>query len=243
MSINPDYGPLKIAQIKLLRFANLHGTASDVCDYIMKSGRFSKEYRQLAFCEMVEIVSETKEFQMALSMIEKTVNKLSFEPAIKRIAFIKSRIYAENYMIGMNNKKGERVIIKEVADFFLQKESGVYPYPVLSARVLEWIGRKTEAEELLREVISKDFPNSWEAHRELVYQLDRAGRFPEAIAQAQKLVELWPWRAGSFDALSLIAEHAGDAEKAEIAGKMGDEIFNKELKLFDELQAYISQSD
>ena len=142
-------------------------------------------------------------------------------------------------MIGKDDQSGRPVLIREIVDYFLEKEGEKYPYPVMTARVLEWMGHINEAEDLFREVI-KTSEDSWNSRKELVLLLQRDGRLKEASSEANLLVKSAPWRAESFDVLSYVAEKVGDTKLANQAKKKGNQTFDKEKKLFEKLRTLIS---
>ena len=101
-----------------------------------------------------------------------------------------------------HSESGEQILVWQVVDYFLAKQGEHYRYPVMTARVLEWMGHVTQAEELLRGAI-RNPEDTWNARKELTFLLQREGRFEEAISEANNLVEVAPWRAESYDVLSL----------------------------------------
>ena len=137
-------------------------------------------------------------------------------------------------MIGKDDQSGKRLLIPEVVDFFLEKEGEKYPYPVMTARVLEWIGHINEAEDLLREVI-KTSKDSWNSRKELVLLLQRDDRLKEALSAANLLVELAPWKTESFDVLGYVADKVNDTRLANDTKKKRNQIFDKKKKLFEKL--------
>ena len=170
--LNPLFPSLRISEIQFLRFALSGDKILNACKKMMDDQKIHPTYRQLAFLEMVEEIGESQQFTSALEMIDKTVSEDKFSTNFdtvlqKRLFFIKYKIYAERYMIGRDDQSGKRIFIREIVDYFLEKEDGKYPYPVMTARVLEWMGHINEAEDLFREVI-KTSEDSWESGKELV---------------------------------------------------------------------------
>ena len=242
--LNPLFPSLRISEIQFLRFALSGDKVLDACQTMMYDQKIHPTYRQLAFLEEVEEVSESQHFNFALEMIDKTVSEDAFSTNFdatlqKRLFFIKYKIYAERYMIGKDDQSGRPVLIREIVDYFLEKEGEKYPYPVMTARVLEWMGHINEAEDLFREVI-KTSEDSWNSRKELVLLLQRDGRLKEASSEANLLVKSAPWRAESFDVLSYVAEKVGDTKLANQAKKKGNQTFDKEKKLFEKLRTLIS---
>ena len=238
LGLNPRYPSLRIAEIQFLRFAHVGDKALDACEAITHDERIPLEYRQIAFSMMVEALGEGEHYKTAIEMIDDHINNISYPAAHKNVVFTKWQIYADKFMIGKYNQEGQRVLLKEVIDYFLATEEEEYPYPVMAARILEWLGYIDEAEKLLQETIdnSKDL---WNARKELAFVLQRAGRLAEAIEVAYRLVEIAPWRAESYDTLSYVAGKAGNEKLSVEAKKKGDLVFDKEVKLFDKLRSII----
>lgn len=239
LTLNPGFPSLRITEIQFLRFANAGSKALETCQAMINDEQIPGEYRQLALLEMVEEMGESEHFKTALELIDKFMNENLSVRVQERLSFIKWKIYADRYMIGHDDQSGKRIVVQEIVDYFLAKKEGEYPYPVMTARVLEWIGQIKEAETILRGVIS-DPENSWNARKELAFLLQRDGRFKEGIAEANNLTEAAPWRAESYDALSYIACKAGDAKLASEAKRKADHVFDEEMQLFEKLQTLIS---
>ena len=239
LTLNPRFPSLRLTEIQFFRFAYAENKALEACQTLINDEQIPATYRQLAFLEMVEEIGESQHFKTALELIDKFMNENLPATVQERLFFIQWKIYADRYMIGRDNQSGERIVIQEVIDYFLAKKEGEYPYPVMTARVLEWIGHVDEAEDLLRGAIN-DSEDSWAAHRELAFQLQREGRFKEAVSEANGLVEAAPWRAESYNTLSFVADKAGDAKLASEAKKRTTQIFDKEMELFDKLRTLIS---
>ena len=242
--LNPHFPSLRIAEIQFLRFVLAGDKFLDACQTMMYDQEIHLTYRQHAFLEMVEEISESQHFNSALEMIDKTLSEDTFSKNFdttfqKRLFFIKHKIYAERYMIGKDDQSGKRILIPEVVDYFLEKEGEKYPYPVMTARVLEWIGHISEAESLLREVI-KTSKNSWSTRKELVLLLQRDDRLKEALSEANLLVESAPWRAESFNVLGYVADKMNNTRLANDAKKKGNQISDREKKLFQKLGTLIS---
>ena len=104
----------------------------------------------------------------------------------------------------------------------------------MAARVLEWIGNSSEAEEILKQ------SNSWDSKYYLGQLLQKAGRKNDAYDCAQSLIQMAPWRAESYDLLALIAEKFNDTTTQQHAKQEGDALFDQEMKLFDELRSTIA---
>ena len=157
LSLNPRFPTLLVKEIQFLLFACARDKGLDAYQEIMDDKDIHIVYRQLAFLEIVEDIGESKHFKTALEMIDKVEKQDSFATGFQtgkeRLFFTKYKIYAERYMIGKHNEAGGRILVREVVDYFLEKKGETYPYPVMTARVLEWMGRVEEAEELIRGAI------------------------------------------------------------------------------------------
>lgn len=239
LALNPRFPSLRLTEIQFLRFAQAQDKALEACQTVIDDKQIPATYRQLAFAEMVEAIGESQHFKTALELIDKVVSANSLAISQERLLFTKWKICADRYMIGQNNQAGERIIIQEVIDYFLAKKEEEYPYPVMTARVLEWIGDVDKAENLLRASIS-DSKDSWNARKELALLLQRAGRFRDAVSEANNLAEATPWRAESYDVLSFVADKASDAKLTSEAKKKATQIFDREMELFDKLKTLIS---
>ena len=239
LSLNPGFPSLRVTEIQFFRFARAQDKALDACQTIINDEQIPVAYRQLAYLEMVEEIGESKHFKTALELIEKFESENLPAKIQERLSFIKLKICADRYMIGRDDQSGKRIVVQDIVDYFLAKKEGEYPHPVMTARVLEWIGRVNEAETILRGV-DTDSENSWNARKELAFLLQRDGRFKEAIAEANSLAEVAPWRAESYDALSFVADKAGNVKLANEAKTKADHVFDEEMQLLEKLQVLIS---
>lgn len=239
LSLNPGFPSLRVTEIQILRFAHATDKALDACQTVINDEQIPVAYRQLAFLEMVEGIGESEHFKTALELIEEFESENLPAKILERLSFIKLKICADKYMIGRDDQSGKRIVVQEVVDHFLAKKEGEYPHPVMTARVLEWIGRVNEAETILRGV-NTDSENSWNARKELAFLLQRDGRFKEALAEANGLAKAAPWRAESYDTLSFIACKVGDAKLASEAKRKAGHVFGEEMQLFEKLQTLIS---
>ena len=239
LAINPRFYTLRLKEIQFLRFAHTSDKALEACKAMIDDEQIPAIYRQLAFVEAVEVIGEDQHFKRALELIDEFVNQDLPSAVQERLSFIKRKIYADKYMIGKDSQSGKRIIIREVIDYFLAKKEGEYLYPIMAARILEWRGHIDKAEVLLRGTFS-DSEDLWNARRELAYLLQRAGRFKEAVSEANNLVEAAPWRTESYDALSFVADKASNDKLSGEAKKRATQTFDREMELFDKLKTLIS---
>ncbi len=235
LKLNPNFPSLRISEIQFLKFINASAKVVEACQKIINNEHIPSTYRQIAFIEMVDLLGEGDHFKPALDLIDKQMCSMPDELFKKRLVLVKMRTYADKYMIGFNSKEGERIVIREVVDFFLTKDDGKYIDELIAARVLEWLGNLGEAEFLLRNLINSS-PNEWRARKELVLLLQRSGRINDAITEANNYVNICPWRAESYDTLCYVAGKAGNSQLSGQAKLKGDNIFAQEMKLFDSLK-------
>ena len=218
LTLNPRFPHLRLAKIRLLRFAGAPNEAlNNAFETMIDDKLIPYGCWELAFLEMIEELGENQNFDIALTRINEFDNSLS-GTAPERLLFIKWKICVDRYMRRQHPLPREVIqrfpVIQAVIDYFLRKKDGKYPYPVTTARVLAWMGDVDEAEALLRNVISGfegwnverefvrrfesgDRINSedlWNARRELAFLLQEEDRFEEAISEANRLVEEAPWR-------------------------------------------------
>lgn len=239
LSINPYFASLRVAEIQLLIFINALDKALKASLNMDGDSQIPSKYKQLAFAEVVEGLSGSADYKIALDLIEKFKDVITFEPAQEKVQYIKWKIFADKYMIGKDTQDGERVVIKQVVDFFLLKENNEFIYPFMAARILEWLGDFQEAEIIILSLLEKSTEN-WEVIREYALMLIRANRSVEAFTKAKELIKIAPWRAESYDILSHTAEKNGDTKLSLEMKKKGDEVLKKEIALFDTLRNKIA---
>jgi tetratricopeptide (TPR) repeat protein len=238
LALNPRFMPLVFAEIALFRFA-ASSRALDTCRTLFSDTDVSPAYRWLAFSEYVSELASGDDWKAALENINKHLDSCNDRSVREALLFTKWNLYADKYMVGKDTRDGARVLIKEVVQFFLERDEGSSRYPLVSARVLEWMSRAKEAEPLLRRGIAARGKDAWEFERELAFLLVRARRHDEALATAEVLVAHFPWRAATWDALSWVAGQVGNAERATKAKQQGDVVFEKELALFKEFRGQL----
>jgi len=192
LDLSPSDAPLRIAKADLLRFAHASGTACEAYDALVKDGSVHSHVRQLALARQAQIFGETMEYSAALRAVERTVESLRLETALQIALEAKWRLLAENVMFGRVNDQGLPIVVREIAEFFLQEQGGRYQRPVMAARILRVMGRDEEVEQALREAIAKDADRQ-AAQSELAIHLAGLGRTEEALQVAQQLIsgELW----------------------------------------------------
>ncbi len=150
-------------------------------------------------------------------------------------------ILAEHYMIGKEDADGTRILIQEVTDYYLTPESRPYKEPVMAAKILEWMGHADQAIETLNCFLEQS-PKHWEGIKTLALFFLRAERKIDALKCADRLPMIAPWRAESYDSLKYVAQQMGRLELAQKAQKQGDEVFQREKALFDDLRSTLGDA-
>ena len=224
-----------LAQIRLLRFAHHSGAAAQVCNDVLESKTWSREMREAVFVELVEIFAETKHPDAAMQRIRESYESIKDPLLRERANALKMRILAHHSMIGRHTQQGERVLIRDVYDYYLPNDRPSSRDPVVTAEVLGWLCRDQEAIGLLLKARDKA-PGNWELNRALILTLRRVGRHDEAFDVALAFAEVAPWRAESHDFLGHAAEGVGFTDVAERARRRGNEVFEQEKRLFEELR-------
>lgn len=234
VELNPRHYPLHIKLIQLRRFAYDESAVLTLSQSMIDSNDCPIVYRQLAFAEMVEKLSEGKHYQSALDLIQRS-NQVSSE----RLMAVKMRILARHRMIGKDTQDGKRVIIPEVREYFLTtSESGHYRDPVIAAEIQDWMGDAKGAMTTLETHLSEN-PTDWDGIKLMAMIYLRQGYNYRAVDIAQLLVKRAPWRAESYDALSYVAAKAGRQDVADSAKKKGDEVFATENELYAGLRTQL----
>lgn len=234
IELNPRHYPLRINQIVLRRFAYDESMVLTLCQELIDSDDCPPIFRQLAFAEMVEKLSEGKSYHSALDLIQRSKQGDS-----ERLMAVKMRTLARHRMIGKETQDGKRVLIPEVREYFLTTcDAGRYRDPVMAAEILEWMEDSPNAMKALDHYLSEN-PNDWDGIKLMAMIYLRQGSYYRAVDIAQLLPKSAPWRAESYDVLSYVAAKAGRQEIADAAKKKGDEIFAKEDALFTGLRAHL----
>lgn len=241
LSLNPLFCPLQIAQIQLYRFARDGATAVELCKTLMASEDCHPTYREIAFSEMLEELTEEESFQVVLDLLARHMEKIRGEAVSARLLALRMRIYAEQYMIGREKANGARIIIPEVVDYYIEAENEPYKDPVMAAKVLEWLGYADQAIEALNDFLEQP-PQHWEGIRTMALLLLRAERNSDALSYAERLSRIAPWRAESYDVLNYVALRVGRLELAQKAQKQRDEVFEQEVILFDGLRSALGST-
>lgn len=233
--INPAYSIYLMQKVDLLRFAKAHFLASEICRAIVNDNVSHQTTKQNAFCRWTEILADCKAYNEVIERVDKYYDKMVNDIHREGLLKLKYTILADHYMIGKENKKGERILFNEIIEYFLQTEDDTYRHPVMAAKILDWLEETSRALEIIyARLIHK--PKDWDAIKCLSFLLLRNHDYNEAIKTSQQLVKIAPWRAYSYDWASYIAEQGGDSKLAKQYKDMGNEVFKKENSLFEELR-------
>lgn len=234
IELNPRHYPLRINQIVLRRFAYDESMVLTLCQELFDSDDCPPIFRQLAFAEMVEELSEGKSYQSALDLIQQ-----SKQGGTDRLMAVRMRTLARHRMIGKETQDGKRADIPEVREFFLTpSETGRYRDPVIAAEIQDWMGDAKGAMTTLEGHLA-EHPNDWDGIKIMAMIHLRQGYFYQAVNIAQSLVMRAPWRAESYDVLSYVAGKASREDIVDSAKRKGDEVFVKEDQLYTSLRAHL----
>lgn len=228
LELNPNFGSLRLKEIQLLRFLNAGSSFLRSCEALIHDVLVSSDYRQLAMVELYDELSSGEHFKKALEMIDRALPNMTHLPSIERAKFVKWKIYAEKYMIGATNDKGERIAVHDVYEFFTCKDGEKYRYPIMTARVLDWLSRGEEAEDIFREHAE----HKWEARWYLTKKILRENRLDEARQWGQYLIQTSGWRAEAYDAMAKIEKTRGDTSAYLSYHAQGNSVFEKEMEIF-----------
>jgi len=232
--LNPRYFTLHLKEISLKRFAYDEQAVVSLAQSMMENDDCPQTYRQAAFIEMVEKLSEGKAYEAALDLIERSQQTNS-----PRIEAARLRTLARRRMLGKETHDGKRVVIRDVCDYFLSEtEPGCYPDPVLAAEIKDWLGDQKAAVAILEAHLS-EAPNDWDGIKLMALIYLRQGYFNRAVDIALLLVKRAPWRAESYDWVAHIAEKAGRNELVAHTKKKGDEVFAQEDYLYTALRTHL----
>ena len=142
-----------------------------------------------------------------LQFIKNHPRWVSLIPKLKEMEL---RTIARYKMKRVQSKTGERVIIPEIADYFLKKNpSGLFPDSLMATQLKDWLGDTEEALDILATYLA-DVPDDFNGIRLMATLHSSSGNFVEAVKSAQSLVKFAPWRTESYDCLAFTVEKAGD---------------------------------
>lgn len=239
LALNPRFMPLVFARIRLLRFVK-SSLALEACQALIGDAAAPEEARWRGLELFVSELTDTGEWQAALDLVDRHLPNCKIGHIKEALLFARWSTYADQKMIGLNAASGARVVIKEVVDFFLERDEGRRLYPLHAARVLEWLGKHSGAEVLLRGAADSSTDElGWKSLRELAFLYSRTNRPLEAVAASDELIGKYPWRAGSFDARAWVAKQQGDIPAQERATRTGNVVYQEEASLLKELRRVV----
>lgn len=241
LMLNPRYSPLLCAEIRLVRFAHDPGAAAKLCSAALATKDLHRIVRETAFVELLEVLVDSKQVKKALERMKEDAAFVSDPVLSDRLTALRMRIYARHSMVGRETPQGERIFVREVVDYYLPDNRVSDRDPVVTAEVLDWMCRENEALEVLSAHL-KTSPGDWEARKTMALILQRSGRLDEAVGCARTCTEVAPWRAESYDCLAYVAEKAGLADVAREAKRRGNEVFDREQVLFEQLRTAFEAS-
>lgn len=239
LMLNPRMTALLLKQIDLHRFAHDSGSAMALCTAALESKDSPRVLREAAWVESLEMLAEAAEVNDVLRRIPNDPSSVA-DPEFKdRLAALKWRLFARHHMIGKERPDGKRVLVRQVFDYYLPGGKVADKDPVVTAEVLAWMDREDEALDILTEHLQTT-PEDWEGTRAMVTILVRNRLLERAVACAESCNRAAPWRAESYDCLHYAAGKAGLTRMAEEAKRRGDEVYEREKRLFEELRSALS---
>lgn len=239
LMLNPRAAALLHQQIGLYRFAHDPGLATKLCFAALEAKDSPRGLREAAKAEALEMLAETGQVNDVLRRIPDEPPSGADPDFTNRLLALKWRLYARHHMIGKEYPDGKRVLVRQVVDYYLPGGEVADRDPVVTAEVLAWMDREDEALEVLSLRLQAT-PDDWEATRAMVEILARDGQHQQAMACAESCTRFAPWRAESFDCLHFAAKTAGLTRAAEEAKRRGDEVYEREKQLFEELRTALS---
>jgi tetratricopeptide (TPR) repeat protein len=225
--------------IRLRRFANQGGDAAQICDLLYNSDVFGRFARELAVCEMLEMLGEGKDLTGFLAYQQKFVGRMQTPAWRTRFDATKPSVMADRLFRQIVDKKAAASpeALAVLQGCFARNDDNGYARPVDAAKALAVAGRTTEALATLTRAFG-DVPTNWDAA--WVMALCHLDANDEAAkSSADRLTEQFPWRAEAFDTARLIYAKLGEIGQAEKSQQRSDEVFGREMCLFDELKLYL----
>ena len=239
LMLNPRIVALAHQQIDLHRFAHDSASAMALCSAALQAKDSPRGLREAAWAESLEMLAEAGEVNDVLRRIPDDPSPVA-DPVLKnRLVALKWRLFATYHMIGKEHPDGKRVLVRQVVDYFLPGGEVADRDPVVTAEVLAWMCREDEALEVLSRHLEMT-PGDWEGTRAMVAILERTGQREQAVACAETCTRVAPWRAESYDCLQYAAAKAGLTRMEREAKRRGDEVYEQEKLLFEELRSALS---
>ena len=244
LHLNPNYHILLLREVLLRRLIQDAEAVNTIAPTLWRSESVPLDIRQDALIQMLEHWADNGFGSDAgadgvLQFIKNHPGWLSDIPKLKEIEL---RTIARYRMMRGKSNVGQRVVIPEIADYFLKKNpSGLFLDPILAAQLKDWLGDTKEALDILATYLA-DVPEDFNGIRVMATLHSSSGNFVEAVKSAQSLVKLAPWRAESYDCLAYVAKRAGDVSLENQAKTKGDKVFTEEMRLYEEARTYLNTS-
>lgn len=244
LHLNPNYHVLRMKEVLLRSLIQDSEAVNTIAPALWGSELVSLDIRKYALIQMLEHWADNgwgsdAKADIVLQFIKNHPEWLSITPKLKEIEL---RTIARYKMMREKSKIGERFIIPEIEDYFLNKKSsGLFPDPILAAQLKNWLGKEKEALQILAAYLA-DVPDDFNGIRLMATFHTSSGNFTEGIKYGQLLVKIAPWRAESYDCLAWIAGQAGDANLEKQAKIKGDKIFSEEARLYKEAKIHLNRA-
>lgn len=242
LHLNPNYHTLRLRELRLRSLIQDAEGVNTIALALWGSELIPIDIRKHAIIQMLEHWADHGYGSNAgadgvLQFIKNHPRWLSVIPKLKEIEL---RTIARYKMMRGKSEVGQRVVIPEIADYFLKKKpSGLFQDPILAAQLKDWLGDTKEALDILATYLA-EVPDDFNAIRVMATLHSSSGNFVEAVTSAQLLVKLAPWRAESYDCLAYVAEKAGDGSLKNQAKIKGDKVFSEEMRLYGEAKTHLN---
>ena len=242
LHLNPNYHILRLRDVLLRRLINDGEAVNTIAPALWKSESVPLHFRKFALIEMLEHWADNgygKDVG-AESVLQFIKNHPGLRFDVPKLKEIELRTIARYQMMRGRSEVGHRVVIPEIADYFLKKgPSGRFVDPILAAQLKDWLGDTKDALNILTNYLA-DSPNDFNGIRVMAWIHAASGNFVEAVKSAESLVKIAPWRAESYDCLAYVARAAGNADLENQAKIKGDKVFAEEMRLYDEAIAHLN---
>jgi tetratricopeptide (TPR) repeat protein len=241
LHLNPNYHMLRIREVLLRRLIQDAEAVNTIAPALWGSESVPLDIRKYALIQMLEHWADNGwgSDAGADGVLQFIKNHPGWISVIPKLEEIELRTIARYKMMREKSKIGERVVIPEIADYFLKKQSsGLFPDPILAAQLKDWLGDNKEALDVLATYLAA-VPDDFNGIRLMATLHCSSGNFVDAVQSAQSLVKLAPWRAESYDCLAFVAGKAGDLNLEKQAKANGDRVFAEETRLCEEAKTYL----
>lgn len=242
LNLNPNYHILRLREVLLRRLIQDAVAVNTIAPTLWRSESVPFKIREDALIEMLEDWADNGYgtdvgADAVLQFIKNHPEWLSVIPKLKEIEL---RTIARYKMMRDQKNSGQRIVLPEIADYFLKKNpSGLFLDPILAAQLKGWLGETEEALSILSTYLT-EMPFDFNALRAIAILHSTNENSVEAIKYAQLLVEVAPWRAESYDCLAYIAAMTGNATLENQANIRGNKVFAEEMQLYEEAKALLN---